>query len=212
LIRITHDRYAIGDIHGGAKTLRALWARSACREDRLYLLGDLIDRGPDSRSVLDTVLNLRETGFNVPIRGNHEDMLLRNISGDHDAWSPHWMEELGAHTLQSFGIREVGELPERYVNLLKSLPLLALEDDYVLVHAGLAFNSRNPLHDSHPTNMLWHESGTPDRIRLGGRITVTGHKFRPLQHIEASLLTDRIFSTTPSPACFLIWETWCAGP
>jgi serine/threonine protein phosphatase 1 len=189
-------RYAIGDIHGGAKTLHALLGRLGLRrrEDRLYLLGDLIDRGPDSRGVLDTIINLRGAGFTVrPVRGNHEDMLLRNISGDHDIWSQHWAEELGVKTLQSFGIREAGELPEQYVNLLMSLPLLELEDDYVFVHAGLAFNSRNPLHDSQPYNMLWHESGTPDRKLLGGRVTVTGHKFYPLRHIEASLLTDRIF-------------------
>ncbi|MDD2318870.1 MAG: metallophosphoesterase [Geobacteraceae bacterium] len=189
------NRYAIGDIHGGATTFRALLGKLGLRRgDRLYLLGDLIDRGPDSRGVLDTILNLREAGFTVrPIRGNHEDMLLRNISGDHDAWSPHWMEQLGAHMLQSFGIREVGELPERYVNLLLSLPLMELEDDYLLVHAGLAFNTTDPIHDSQPHNLLWQESGIPDRNRLGGRITVTGHKFRPMRDIEASLLTDRIF-------------------
>jgi len=189
-------RYAIGDIHGGAKTLRALLGRIGLRrgKDRLYLLGDLIDRGPDSKGVLDTIINLREAGFVVrPIRGNHEDMLLRNLSGEHDIWSQHWLKAFGEKTLQSFGIREVGELPERYVHLLMPLPLLELEDDYVLVHAGLAFNSRNPLRDSRPDNMLWHESGKPDRKLLGGRVTVTGHKFHPLRQIEASLLTDRIF-------------------
>lgn len=187
-------RYAIGDIHGGSKTFRALLGRLGLRRgDRLYLLGDLIDRGRDSQGVLDTVLNLREAGFNVrPIRGNHEDMLLRNLSGDHDAWSPHWSEQFGEATLLSFGIRELGELPARYLNFLLSLPLLELEDDYVFVHAGLAFNSPDPLRNYHPQNLLWHESGVPDRNRLGGRITVTGHKFRPLQQIEASLLTDRI--------------------
>lgn len=187
-------RFAIGDIHGGAKTLRALLARIGLRRgDRLHLLGDMIDRGPDSRGVLDTLLNLREAGFTVrPIRGNHEDMLLRNLSGDHDAWSPHWMAEFGERMLRSFGIRRLDELPERYVTLLMSLPLLSLENDYVIVHAGLAFNAPDPLHDSHPHNMLWQESGAPDRNRLGGRITVTGHRYRPLRDIEASLSHDRI--------------------
>jgi serine/threonine protein phosphatase 1 len=120
-------------------------------------------------------------------------MLLRNLSGDHDVWSSYWMEGFGEHTLRSFGIGEVGELPERYVNLLMSLPLLTLEHDYVLVHAGLAFNAQDPLNDSHPHTMLWQESGIPDRNRLGGRITVTGHKYRPLRDIEDSLFTDRIF-------------------
>ena len=45
-------RYAIGDIHGGSKTFRALLGRLGLRRgDRLYLLGDLIDRGPDSQGV-----------------------------------------------------------------------------------------------------------------------------------------------------------------
>lgn len=188
-------RYAIGDIHGGAKTLRALLGRIGLRRaDRIHLLGDLIDRGPDSRGVLDTLINLREAGFSIrSIRGNHEDMLLRNISGEHDAWSPHWMTEFGEQTLRSFGIRRLDELPERYVELLISLPLLALENDYVMAHAGLAFNAQDPLRDSHPHNLLWQESGTPDRNRLGGRITVTGHRCRPLREIEASLSGDRIF-------------------
>jgi hypothetical protein len=103
------------------------------------------------------------------------------------------MEAFGTHTLRSFGIGEVGALPERYVNLLKSLPLLELEHDYVIVHAGLAFNLPDPLNDSHPHAMLWQESGIPERNRLGNRIAVTGHRYRPLRDIEASLLTDRIF-------------------
>jgi serine/threonine protein phosphatase 1 len=189
-------RYAVGDIHGGVNTLRALLGRIGLhrRGDRLYFLGDMIDRGPDSRGVLDTILTLQESGFDVrPIRGNHEDMLLRNVSGEHDAWSVHWSAAFGEQTLMSFGIRQVGELPERYLNLLRSLPLLEIEDDYLLVHAGLAFNAPDPIHDSHPDNMLWHESGMCDRKRLGGRITVTGHRFHPLQQIHASLTTDRIF-------------------
>jgi serine/threonine protein phosphatase 1 len=189
------NRYVIGDIHGGAQTLRALLGRIGLRRgDRLHLLGDLIDRGPDSKGVLDTILTLREAGFTVrSIRGNHEDMLLRNLSGDHDAWSPCWMEAFGKDTLQSFGVGEVKELPERYISLLTSLPFLALEHDFVLVHAGLAFNTPDPLHDSPPHTMLWQESGIPDRNRLGGRIAVTGHRYRPLRDIEDSLLTDRIF-------------------
>ena len=113
------------------------------------------------------------------------------------------------NTLQSFGIREVGELPERYVNLLLSLPLLELEDDYVFVHAGLAFNSQNPLNDSQPQNMLWYESGVPDR-KLAGR---EGHGDRAQ---VPSVAADRgvpcsptgySSTTAPSPAWFPSWET-----
>jgi serine/threonine protein phosphatase 1 len=103
------NRYVIGDIHGGAQTLRALLGRIGLRwKDRLHLLGDLIDRGPDSRGVMDTILTLCEAGFTVkPIRGNHEDMLLRNLSGDHDVWSPHWMEGFGEGARKWFQSRKM---------------------------------------------------------------------------------------------------------
>ena len=75
------SRYAIGDIHGGAKTFCALLEKIYLqREDRVYLLGDYVDRGPNSRGVLDIILKLKEAGFGIfALRGNHEDMLIRQL-------------------------------------------------------------------------------------------------------------------------------------
>ena len=79
------NRYAIGDIHGGSQTLIALIRKIAPRrDDRVYLLGDYIDRGPDSKGVIDTIIRLQEAGCDIrPLRGNHEDMLIRNITEEH---------------------------------------------------------------------------------------------------------------------------------
>lgn len=102
--------------------------------DRLFTLGDYVDRGPDSKGVLDTIMDLMESGFDVtPLRGNHDDMMLSTITDDRDDFSRSWFGDWS----ESFGISDPEEMPEKYVNFLKSLPLMAVEHYYVLVHAGL---------------------------------------------------------------------------
>jgi len=82
-------RYAITDIHGGNLTFQALLRKINLRHsDQLFLLGDYVDRGPDSMGVLETICNLIDAGYDVrPLRGNHDEMLLRTITNDHDDYS-----------------------------------------------------------------------------------------------------------------------------
>lgn len=67
-------QYAITDLHGCARTFRALLDKIRfSKEDELYLLGDYINRGPDSKGVIDHILELRESGHTVHcLRGNHQ--------------------------------------------------------------------------------------------------------------------------------------------
>ena len=76
-------RWAIPDIHGCAKTFAALIEQLKPKpEDQIFLLGDYINRGPDSVGVIDFLLKMREEGFHVyTLRGNHEDMLLDSHRG-----------------------------------------------------------------------------------------------------------------------------------
>ena len=72
---------AIGDIHGCLKTLNFLLTEriKLKNEDQVFLLGDYINRGPDSNGILELILNLKETGYSIfPIRGNHEEMHLNS--------------------------------------------------------------------------------------------------------------------------------------
>lgn len=181
-------RYAIGDIHGGSKTFRALINRlNLQRSDQLYLLGDYIDRGPDSKGVLDIILQLMDEGYDVrPVRGNHEDMLLQDITGNED----YWMEGWGRETLKSFGVSSPEELPARYLQLLGRMPYIRSDASFVFVHAGLDMTTHDPLLESGPVTMVWGEVGPFGRDRLQGRILVTGHKIRPLPLLELSLLTN----------------------
>lgn len=188
-------RYAIGDIHGGARTFRALLERLQLQpDDRVFLLGDYIDRGPDSKGVLDTIFELLASGHNVlPIRGNHDDMLLQTVNGYHDDYAWHWMKSWGEVTLQSFGVQNPEELPARYLHLLEQMPYLRLEDDFVLVHAGLDMTAADPLTGSSPLAMTWGETRAIDASRLGGRRLVTGHHPFPLPVIVDSLQSSHIY-------------------
>lgn len=183
-------RYAIGDVHGGSKTFRALLDVLNLRHgDQLYMLGDYIDRGPDSKGVLDIILQLIDEGFGVrPVRGNHEDMLLDSVAGTHDGWMEGW----GRETLKSFGVTSPEELPSSYLTLLDQMPYIWSDENFVFVHAGLDMAADDPLTESTPLEMVWGGGNTFGSNKLQGRTLVTGHKIRPLPLIEISLLTNHI--------------------
>lgn len=222
-------RYAIGDIHGGAKTFQALLDKIGLNlADRLYLLGDYIDRGPDSRGVLDIILKLMDGGFDVrPVRGNHEDMLLQSIYSD-DAFLKSWIDVWATETLKSFGVKSSRDIPVRYIDLLEQMPYTWSDDNFVFVHAGLDMTMDDPLTESGPLAMLWGENTPSGKNRLNGRTLVTGHKIRPIPMIELSLLTDH-YQLDNGAFCNmqpnfgnlvalnldtreLIIQPWCDGP
>lgn len=182
-------RYAIGDIHGGAKTFRALLEKiNLQREDRVYLLGDYIDRGPNSRGVLNIILKLKDAGFDVrPIRGNHDDMLIRSIHNDHDEFSLNYVQVWGAKTLQSFGITSLKDLPERYIQFLQELPYLFEDGQFIFVHAGLDMSKDDPVTQTTLEFMIWGNGGFISDNEIPGRIIVSGHRIRNVGYIKASL-------------------------
>jgi calcineurin-like phosphoesterase family protein len=184
-------RFVIPDIHGCARTFSRLVhdVIRLTRKDDLYILGDMIDRGPRSREVIDHVIRLGDCGFKVrPLRGNHEQMLL-DACRDRDDFRL-WMLNGGEATLSSFGIEDACELSVGYREFFASLSPYLLLDDFVLVHAGLDFSSPDPFLDT--TAMLWSRRSDMDRSRTGGRRLICGHTPHPLETIRRSLAEDRI--------------------
>jgi serine/threonine protein phosphatase 1 len=188
-------RYAVGDIHGGSKTFRTLLDTLALKHsDRLYLMGDYVDRGNDSKGVLEIILQLIVAGYDVrPLRGNHDDMMLRAFTGEHDVYSLQWMKGWGQLTLASFGVESLEQVPARYLTLLDSLPNILMEEDFIFVHAALDMSLDDPITQTPASGMLWGEvlSSTPKK--LGDRKLVTGHTIRPIPLIEISTMTNRIY-------------------
>lgn len=183
--------FVIGDIHGCAATLRRLVESmlKAVPGDQIYLLGDIIDRGPDSKGVLDFIFELRERGLSVSsVRGNHEEMLLQ--ASDNSYNLSLWTTNGGQAALQSFQADGPGDIPHIYRDFLGSLPPYILLDDFVIVHAGLNFDPPNPFEDTGA--MLWTRSPYVDRQRIGGRRLICGHTPVSRTRLEASLNSGKI--------------------
>jgi serine/threonine protein phosphatase 1 len=183
--------FVIGDIHGCAATLRQLIdaVLRPVPEDSIYLLGDLIDRGPDSKGVLDFIFELRERGLTVSsVRGNHEEMCLH--AGDDRYYMELWSANGGLDTLESFQADGPGDIPHHYRSFLDTLPLYILLKEFVIVHAGLNFDTFNPFDDT--SAMLWTRSPYVDQQRLGGRRLICGHTPVSRTLLEESLDSSKI--------------------
>ncbi len=190
---IVRNRYVIGDIHGCSRTLRKMVEEllEFGPDDILYLLGDYIDRGPDSKGVLDYLMELFMGEYDIrPLRGNHEQLLLDSLN-DPEAFTI-WKGNGGYGTLQEFGVVHPSELPKRYLDFITHMPLMHLLDDYVLVHAGLDFRKDDPLTESTSEYILWTRDCRFDSSKIGGRTLVTGHCRMPLTTIRESLQTKHI--------------------
>jgi serine/threonine protein phosphatase 1 len=181
-------KYAVSDIHGCHRTFSALLDRIALSTaDKLFLLGDYIDRGPASRQVLDMMLELRAGGYQVRcIKGNHEDaMLLSRYDGTlAQAWYHQWG---GRETIRSFGVSDLSMIPTAYLSMLETMPLYLEAEPYILVHAGLGFRGGDPLAGYHDMLYLrdWHAE--TDRDWLGNRIVLHGHTPVTKSEIERQL-------------------------
>lgn len=165
------NRYAISDIHGCVKTFENLLKRLAfSKDDVLYLLGDYIDRGPDSKGVIDHIIRLKADGYQVHcLRGNHEQMLL-------DAYrSTDIQYGMDQAMLSSFQVTSVKSIPDKYIQWMDALPYYFNLDDYILVHAGLNFKGLSPFENE--ADMIWIRYWYDDINEqwLGGRIVVHGH-------------------------------------
>ncbi len=183
-------RYAISDIHGCRKTfLHLLQTIGLNKEDELFLLGDYIDRGPDSKGVIDDILELQESGFNVHcLMGNHESMLLDLLfPNEGHQLGIAWASNGGMQTLESFKVVSAFDIPAKYIQFFKNLEYYFEVDEYILVHGGLKFfPETNPLELRQ--EMLWARNWY-DEINydwLGERIVVHGHTPQPKIVIETS--------------------------
>jgi serine/threonine protein phosphatase 1 len=178
--------FAITDIHGCAATFKVL-VEDVIRltpSDKLYLLGDYIDRGPDSKGVLDYIIHLRDNGFQlVALKGNHEEMLLRAY--DSEQYLELWMKNGGMDTLKSFRTASIHEIPGNYIRFLKDLPFYCITDSFMMVHAGFNFNCEDPLLDEEA--MLWLRNFEVDTVKTGGRGIIHGHTPISLVKIHESI-------------------------
>ena len=184
-------KFAISDIHGCRKSFEALLDKIAfAQSDELYLLGDYIDRGPDSKGVIDFIWRLQESDYQVYcLKGNHEELMLTAFEDDEDYKMNHWLMNGGVPTIQSF-VTEDGkpDIPDAYFKFAESLEYYFEVDEFILVHAGLNFKIPNPLTDE--VSMLWIRDWYEriDQKWLGDRVIVHGHTPIAKEEIESQFV------------------------
>lgn len=177
--------FAISDIHGCSALFdQALKKMELSKDDRLIILGDLINKGPDSKGVLDRVLELQRGGFQVQcLLGNHEKMFLDAVLSVYNQRV--WLTNGGEQTLASFGVTAVEMIPPEYISMIGGFRYFIETPDYVLVHAALNMNLPDPFKDK--TTMLWEKDSAKylNQEWLGSRKLIHGHKPRTRQEIAA---------------------------
>ncbi|QFU17007.1 metallophosphoesterase family protein [Microvirga thermotolerans] len=183
--------YAIGDIHGRHDLLERLLEKirdhAGGRPHRLVLLGDYIDRGPDSAGVVETVRALQAGAPDrvVPLMGNHEAMLLTALR--HPAALEGWLLNGGIATLASYRVTDPHRIPAGVRAWLGTLPT-SYEDEWrVFVHAGLM--PGRPLSDQTEMDKIWIREPFLAADYDFGKHVVHGHT--PLRSTDPEILRHR---------------------
>lgn len=163
---------AIGDIHGCRGLLQQMIEQVAPgAEDRVVFLGDYIDRGPDSRGVIDYLLDFRKQWpQTVFLKGNHEAMLLDFLAG-HERLR--YLLNGGENTLN--GYREKGKLaiPQSHLQFFRDLRLYFATEHHLFVHAGLR-PGVSP-HNQSEKDLLWIREDFLKSDYRWGKTIVFGH-------------------------------------
>ena len=185
-------RFVIGDIHGCFKTFNHLLFNKLKinKNDKIYLLGDYIDRGPKSKEVVDLIIKLQNDDYKLfPIRGNHEEMLLYSLQSYE--YFEMWLQNGAIHTLNSFNINHTIELDYKYLEFFAGLPYYYELNDFIIVHAGLNFEIDDPFTDLNA--MVWQRNPYIDLNKTKGKRLIVGHTPVPLEIIKASLDIGKIY-------------------
>jgi serine/threonine protein phosphatase 1 len=180
--RVAQKFFAVGDIHGNLSRIEELIRKIEPafnpESDTLVFLGDYIDRGPDSKGVVDFILRLRgEFPRVVCLKGNHEAMLLDwVINGEnYDLY----LYNGGGATIKSYSQDGAFKLPPEHLAFFTSLLLYYETEEYIFVHAGL--KAGIPLTEQDPHDLIWIREEFILSPQDFGKTVVFGHT--PLERV-----------------------------
>jgi serine/threonine protein phosphatase 1 len=133
---MTGRTIAIGDIHGCRVALCTLLdAIGPTTDDTIVTLGDYIDRGPDSRGVMDTLIGLASRCRLVPLLGNHDEMLLAICNGQTDLLDE-WLLYGGDATVESYDGRVPEGVPSEHLDFLRGCRSFHESDRHIFLHGN----------------------------------------------------------------------------
>ncbi|MBC7768156.1 MAG: serine/threonine protein phosphatase [Phycisphaerales bacterium] len=146
-----HTYYAIGDVHGELAKLDELLRlirEDAMRrnvERRIVFLGDLVDRGPDSRGVIERAMHLAQSENAIVLKGNHEQLMLHAYANRESVGIYWWAENGGDETITSYmmanGVKDDfrDAIDVAHIEWLRQLPAMVRDEErgLVFVHGGI---------------------------------------------------------------------------
>jgi serine/threonine protein phosphatase 1 len=189
--------YAVGDVHGRLDLLKAMLERIKADAERcgqverrtLVFVGDYVDRGPDSKGVVETLITQPLSNFDTHfLKGNHEAILLDFLD---EAWRlEHWLLNGGEPTMRSYGVGTerlarlhapaavwrnafADALPAAHLRFFQDLKLSISFGDYLFVHAGV--RPGVPLSAQSEADLVWIRAPFLDHAGPFGKIVVHGH-------------------------------------
>ena len=194
---------AIGDIHGELGKLDRVLAQLLPElkpNDTILFIGDYIDRGPDTKGVIDRVLELRKTNNVITLRGNHEQMMLDAYSyfrpqpGDREMspdFAMNWFSNGSVATLESYGKAPNWwlRIPEDHWAFFRSTAIEYAKGHYHFVHAGIVppgVQWDDPDYDP----KLWIREPFLVSLQDFGEIIVFGHT--PLKNGQPLFMRNKI--------------------
>ncbi len=162
---------AIGDIHGCIDALKTLWDTIQPQaHDLVIFVGDYVDRGPDSKGVIDFILEKRKQYNIISLIGNHEEKfcLARYGASEIDTWLAYWG---GKETLDSYG-GSIDDVPENHWEFLRTCHPSYETDTHIFVHANLEHDV--PVAKQLPFTIIHKKFGTP-LPHQSGKTMICGH-------------------------------------
>lgn len=164
---------AIGDLHGCIAPLKHLWeVIDPQPEDQIIFMGDYVDRGPDSKGVIDFLIGLQQQDLNIIfLSGNHEEKFCLARIDQTDL--AHWLKDWGGlETLASYGPGGIDDVPEAHWEFIRTLKPYTETTSHIFVHANLEPDV--PLNEQTPFTMVHKKFGTP-APHMSGKVMVCGH-------------------------------------
>jgi serine/threonine protein phosphatase 1 len=167
--------YVVPDIHGRldllCEALAAISAHAAGRSGTIVALGDYVDKGPDSRQVIDRLRAGAPDGWSLfTLKGNHDVMMAEALRNP--ARMDGWLERGGDSAIESYGGDSLN-VPPADIEWLERLPVMHIDRFRIYVHAGL--DPELPLDQQTEKTMLWSRYPKDFQLGYGDRHVVHGH-------------------------------------
>jgi len=199
--------FAIGDIHGCLDELKRMinklenLKKPLTKKDEIVFVGDYIDRGPDSKGVIDYLIKLSKKYKIMFIKGNHEQMMEDAIVNY--IFERLWISNGGIQTIQSYGIDcfefNIDSFPKDHIEFINNTKLYYETEDYIFVHAGI--NQELPF-EKQKDYMLWVREEFISNDTKWKRKVIFGHTV----HKEPLVMDNKIGIDT---GCFYYGKLTC---